>query len=424
MNAAHPQEILDSFTRQLISSLDGKRHKTPSTYPLKVLLIRTESIQEILQSHAFIDLVREAFPQSHITVTVTEGSSAKEIIATETHLDEKIPVDTAAKFNPLKMWKLYRHHHFDCSIAVFFSETPQRQPQRVLSLLLCPGKRIIHWQGEFIPLLSGRGGILVLKATREFISRKLIKRLRLLKKRPISSSNVDISKLSIKRILWMRPDYLGDVVLSLPAMYLLKEYFPDAEIDALVSHNSATILEGVKEINKTWKVNFADFTDNPTPKKEMLRILSQMKERRYDLAVDLLGADCVREVAYKLKIPQRVGFSDYAGCVSAPDYSYMLTHAVRFPKSKKHDSQNRADLLRAVGLKSGEVLLRLDVSEKTELAVQTKLQNLGINRPFCSASHVYRRCDEEMDAGTFCKNRGLSGRYISIRYPIIWSGYR
>lgn len=388
MNAAHLQEISDSFTRQLISLLDGKRYKTSSAYPLKVLLIRTESIQEVLQSHAFIDLVREVFPQSHITVTVTEGSSAKEIIADETNPDEKIPVDAAAKFNPLKMWKLYRRHHFDCSIAVYFTETPQRQPQRLLSLLLCPGKRIIYWKGKFIPLLSWRGGILAFKATREFISRKLIKRLRLLKKRPISCSNMDISKLPIKRILWMRPDYLGDVVLSLPAMYLLKEYFPDAEIDALVSHNSAAILEGVKEINITWKVNFADFTDNPTPKSEMHQILSQMKERRYDLAVDLLGADCVREVAYKLKIPQRVGFSDYAGCASAPDYSYMLTHAVKFPKSKKHDSQNRTDLLRAVGLKSGEVPLRLDVSEKMKLAVQVKLQTLGITRPF-AVLHTY-----------------------------------
>jgi len=379
MNLLYQSETSKSLASQLISLLCGKR--LPAS-PLKVLLIRTESIQEVMRSNAFIEDLRKVFPQSHIATAVTEGSSAGEIIAAETNLDEKILVDAGSKFSPLKMWRLFHRHHFDCSIAIFYAETPQRQPQRLLSLLLCPGKRIIYWQGEFIPLLSRRGVMLALKATKEFVSRKLTKRLRLLKKRPVICSERDISKLSINRVLVMRPDYLGDVVLSLPAVYLLKKYFPDAEIDMLVSNNSAAILQDVKEIDTIWKIDFADFTANPTSKKELRRIFSQMKNRRYDLAVDLLGADCVREIAYKLKIPQRVGFSDYAGCASAPDYSYMLTHAVRFPKSKKHDSQNRVDLLRAVGLESGEVPLRLDVSENATIAVQAKLQAWKIETPY------------------------------------------
>src|SRR5215469_602033 len=53
-----------------------------------------------------------------------------------------------------------------------------------------------------------------------------------------------------QRILVVRVDLLGDVVLSLPAVRALARAFPEAEIDLLVLKSTAGILEGQPGIHR------------------------------------------------------------------------------------------------------------------------------------------------------------------------------
>src|SRR5579859_3409057 len=48
----------------------------------------------------------------------------------------------------------------------------------------------------------------------------------------------------IRRILVVRTDLIGDLVLTLPAIRALRQGYPDAEIDALVLPSTRGILEG------------------------------------------------------------------------------------------------------------------------------------------------------------------------------------
>ncbi len=62
------------------------------------------------------------------------------------------------------------------------------------------------------------------------------------------------------RILLIRPDHLGDVLLTTPAIRALRERYPDAEIHALVNPSSAPVLENLDAVDLVLTLPFPGFT--------------------------------------------------------------------------------------------------------------------------------------------------------------------
>ena len=109
-----------------------------------------------------------------------------------------------------------------------------------------------------------------------------------------SSSDGHASGALVARILVVRVDLLGDVVLSLPAVHLLRKAYPEAEIDMLVQKSTAGVLEGQPGISRVlaydphiwrrpatylWPANWL----------AALHLWREMRAARYDLAVSISG---------------------------------------------------------------------------------------------------------------------------------------
>ncbi|MDA1001596.1 MAG: hypothetical protein O2807_13910, partial [bacterium] len=105
----------------------------------------------------------------------------------------------------------------------------------------------------------------------------------------------------IRRVLLMRPDHLGDVVFSLPAVRALRERLPDAHIDFLLAPEAMPLLQD--EEGAARGVNLLPFSAAWLRRSQKRRVgwgstcaLAWMLLRRrwelggaYDIAIDLRG---------------------------------------------------------------------------------------------------------------------------------------
>ena len=125
------------------------------------------------------------------------------------------------------------------------------------------------------------------------------------------------------RILFIRTDRMGDLLMALPAVHLLREVFPRAEISVLVQKGLASLLESHPDINRIFEWD---------PAKEagwisLIRFSLIVRREKYDIAVISNPTRFFHVAVFLAGIPTRVGYRRKAGLLlnrSLPD-----TKAVR-----------------------------------------------------------------------------------------------
>ena len=80
----------------------------------------------------------------------------------------------------------------------------------------------------------------------------------------IAKSPVFLQNTNQKRLLIIRPDHLGDVLLSTPAIRAIKKKRPDISIHVLVGSWSANVLANYNEIDLVLTLPFPGFNRNPS----------------------------------------------------------------------------------------------------------------------------------------------------------------
>ena len=94
-----------------------------------------------------------------------------------------------------------------------------------------------------------------------------------------------------ERILVIKLDHLGDVLLATPVFSNLRRAYPNAELHALTGTWSRVVLEKHPEVNKVIEYNspFFSRTGQPTPLRETFKLYRQLRRQKYDLMVELRG---------------------------------------------------------------------------------------------------------------------------------------
>ncbi len=86
------------------------------------------------------------------------------------------------------------------------------------------------------------------------------------------------------KILVSRLKYIGDIVLTTPVIEVLREKFPNAQIDYLGDSHGVTLLENNPSLNDIIPY---DFSANEVM--EQLRIATILRKKKYDVAIDHFG---------------------------------------------------------------------------------------------------------------------------------------
>jgi ADP-heptose:LPS heptosyltransferase len=128
------------------------------------------------------------------------------------------------------------------------------------------------------------------------------------------------------RILLVRPDHLGDMVLTTPVFQALNATLPNAQITLMVGPWSREVAARHPDIDRIIPCAFPGFrraAQNPfMPYVMLFRVARQLRRQRYDLAINLRpdfwwGA----ALLYLTRIPRRVG---YAIAPGAPFLNFAL----------------------------------------------------------------------------------------------------
>lgn len=116
------------------------------------------------------------------------------------------------------------------------------------------------------------------------------------------------------RILLIRPDHLGDLVLTTPVFHALKARLPNAQIMLMVGPWSREVVARHPDIERLIPCSFPGFrrtAQNPfMPYLMLFSVARQLRRQHYDLAINLRpdfwwGA----ALLYLARIPRRVGYA-------------------------------------------------------------------------------------------------------------------
>ena len=116
------------------------------------------------------------------------------------------------------------------------------------------------------------------------------------------------------RILLVRPDHLGDLVLTTPVFHALKACLPNAHLTLMVGPWSSEVVARHPDIDRLIPCSFPGFrraAQNPfMPYVMLFNVAKQLRRQRYDLAINLRpdfwwGA----ALLYLARIPRRVGYA-------------------------------------------------------------------------------------------------------------------
>jgi len=96
---------------------------------------------------------------------------------------------------------------------------------------------------------------------------------------------------SIQKLLVIKLDHIGDILLATPVFRNLHENYPEAEIDILVGSWSRPIVENIPYINQIWVYDSRFFcrSSNKTSFSEWFKLAKEMRGRKYELIVELRG---------------------------------------------------------------------------------------------------------------------------------------
>ncbi|MEQ8186742.1 MAG: glycosyltransferase family 9 protein [Candidatus Eremiobacterota bacterium] len=118
---------------------------------------------------------------------------------------------------------------------------------------------------------------------------------------------------SIKKILLVKLDHIGDVILGLPAIKILRRKFPDSHITVLCGPWAKPLLETVKEIDNIICFNFFHEKSEKGEKfleKTELEILKEtLLSMNFDLAIDLRRFSDTREILNISGAVYKAGYS-------------------------------------------------------------------------------------------------------------------
>jgi lipopolysaccharide heptosyltransferase II len=182
-----------------------------------------------------------------------------------------------------------------------------------------------------------------------------------------------------KRILLIRTDLMGDVILSLPAAHALRRAYPAAQIDMLILPPNIGVIKYDPAIARIvtydpniWRRPNAFLTAGSY--RAFLGLLRDLRAAQYDLCLSLAG-DWASVFAFFSKARRRLGYRDEA-------YPFFMTDPVpggRY-RVRQHEVEYIAGLARAAGavIEEGQRAPALVVSEQARADVKALLAANGV----------------------------------------------
>lgn len=176
-----------------------------------------------------------------------------------------------------------------------------------------------------------------------------------------------------RRILVVRTDRLGDVVLATPLLRALRRTFPQAYLAALVRPYARPVLEGNPHLDEIL-VDDRDGAHRGTA--GFWRQVAALRRRRFDTALLLLPTSRAAWLLFFAGIPRRIGvgrkfYEVVTGMQSVSRNGYVPL---------RHEADYCLDLGRRLGVRSDDLATEVHLTPAERARARTRLEAAGVRR--------------------------------------------
>jgi len=203
-------------------------------------------------------------------------------------------------------------------------------------------------------------------------------------------------KTKIKKILILRYRFIGDTVLTIPFIKNIRESFPNAQIDVLVSPNSGELLENNPDVSNVIYFDNSDFhkyecRDAPwsvsgTIYNSFFSCAAGLRKEKYDLAFVLKRSFSSALLAALAGIKHRIGFNTELR-------SFLLTHSVKYDQNI-HELDNFLNCLKVLDINPRKYIPEFFPSQSEQIRANGFLVRLDRFKPkvliHASSAHPYK----------------------------------
>jgi ADP-heptose:LPS heptosyltransferase len=173
----------------------------------------------------------------------------------------------------------------------------------------------------------------------------------------------------VRRVLIIRLRSIGDTVLSTPAIYTLRRFLPNAEIDLLLEDWVAPLVSNSSDITRVITIKRGSIGSR-------LSVLTNLRRSKYDVAFNLHGGTTATLLTFLSGSRYTVGYKTY-------QYSSLYTHTAPHPSelwnSKfTHSAEQQLGLIGWTGVPvTDRPKSRLKIDPLSEREIQRRLEDIN-----------------------------------------------
>lgn len=173
----------------------------------------------------------------------------------------------------------------------------------------------------------------------------------------------------VRRVLVVRLRSIGDTVLTTPALFALRRFLPQAQIDVLLEDWVAPVLDGSEIVDRVIEIA-------RNSKTARARVARELRASRYDVVYNLHGGTTATLLTRATGAKHRVGFASY-------QYARLHSHAAPsaleiWQRPCLHSVEQQLALIGWTGVPvTDRPPTRLAVTDRALLSLTEKLRAAG-----------------------------------------------
>jgi lipopolysaccharide heptosyltransferase III len=129
-----------------------------------------------------------------------------------------------------------------------------------------------------------------------------------------------------KKVMVLDLGFLGDTVHLLPALWMVRQAYPQAELHCVVAEHITSLMECVPWVNHVW--GYMRFPRHATLR-ENFQMVSRLRGERFDALINLNGSDRSSWLTFFSGARERLGRRQDGG--GPPFWRWMFTESVSHP---------------------------------------------------------------------------------------------
>jgi heptosyltransferase-3 len=191
--------------------------------------------------------------------------------------------------------------------------------------------------------------------------------------------------LAAKRILIIRPQGIGDLIMTIPAIRLLRKMIPSARIDAVLRRSSEPLARDLQLFDNiyTLRITYESDTNRKAASKSFNELIKNLRANQYDIAIDFDARSLPKKIAFHAN-PKRIAAPKWSFLqkLDRCPLTFVATDTVDIPLSKPHMVDRTTYLVQALSATKQKCDYNLNVPSAIASAAREKMVKIGIKNRF------------------------------------------